>query len=148
MKKFFYILLIIIFLSLTVSCQRRQDRSISPSPSTSSTPSSGLPPLSRLQTAPEVPLEIRPNLLKRKLTLEEYPGWLREYLQSRVWRKIDFKPQLSRSLLEESLNLGTQYLVRNQKPEGNFRYEYHFISNKLNDEENQVRQAGVVWGLP
>jgi hypothetical protein len=54
---------------------------------------------------------------------------------------------LSESLLEDSLALGTEFLLNNQLPEGNFTYEYDFISQTYSDGDSEVRQAGALWGL-
>ncbi len=54
---------------------------------------------------------------------------------------------LSRHLLEESLSLGTQFLLNNQTEEGNFHYEYNFLTKKFKADDNQVRQAGALWGI-
>ncbi len=55
--------------------------------------------------------------------------------------------RLSREILDRSLEIGTQFMLNNQKPEGNFNYEYHWIRQKQNPEDSQVRQAGALWGL-
>jgi UDP-N-acetylmuramoyl-tripeptide--D-alanyl-D-alanine ligase len=54
---------------------------------------------------------------------------------------------LTRELLDRSLELGTRFMLANQKPAGNFNYEYDWQTGKLSAEDNQVRQAGAVWGL-
>ena len=55
--------------------------------------------------------------------------------------------QLSRDLLERSLELGTSFLLHNQKEQGNFQYEYDFVKRRYNPNDSQVRQAGALWGL-
>ncbi len=55
--------------------------------------------------------------------------------------------QLSRKLLERSLELGTSFLLQNQKEQGNFQYEYNFVKRRYNTRDSQVRQAGALWGL-
>ncbi|GAB4298633.1 MAG: hypothetical protein Kow0090_14080 [Myxococcota bacterium] len=57
------------------------------------------------------------------------------------------KKKLTRNILDKSLELGTQFLLNNQKPEGNFNYEYDWVKKKMNEDDNQVRQAGALWGL-
>ena len=54
---------------------------------------------------------------------------------------------LTRDILDESLELGTQFLLNNQKPNGNFNYEYDFVNEAMNEDDNEVRQAGALWGL-
>jgi UDP-N-acetylmuramoyl-tripeptide--D-alanyl-D-alanine ligase len=55
--------------------------------------------------------------------------------------------KLSREILGRSLLLGRSFLLRNQKPEGNFFYEYDFVARRDLAEDNQVRQAGALWSL-
>lgn len=55
--------------------------------------------------------------------------------------------KLDRGALEQSLKVGTRYMVNQQYPEGNFVYEYDWVTRKLTDGDNQVRQAGALWGL-
>ncbi len=54
---------------------------------------------------------------------------------------------LTRGLLEQSLDLGTRFLLNNQREPGNFTYEYDFVKKRFNPSDNQVRQAGALWGL-
>ena len=54
---------------------------------------------------------------------------------------------IDREILDESLRLGTEYLLNNQKPEGNFNYEYDWRTRVLSKDDNQVRQVGAMWGL-
>jgi hypothetical protein len=54
---------------------------------------------------------------------------------------------LNREILDRSLYLGTQYMLHNQKPEGNFNYQYDWVRREYTEEENQVRQAAAMWGL-
>ena len=55
--------------------------------------------------------------------------------------------RLNRDLLEQSLELGTSFLLQNQKAQGNFQYEYNFVKRQYNPSDSQVRQAGALWGL-
>ena len=54
---------------------------------------------------------------------------------------------LTRGILEQSLALGTRFLLNNQRERGNFTYEYDFVKKRFNPSDNQVRQAGALWGL-
>ncbi len=54
---------------------------------------------------------------------------------------------LDRAVLERSLELGTGFLLGNQRPEGNFNYEIDWQTLELTHDDNQVRQAGAAWGL-
>lgn len=72
--------------------------------------------------------------------------------ESRIIRRCRPLPlycekRLTRSLLDHSLALGTRFMIRNQRPEGNFNYEFDWVEKKVNRKDNQVRQAGALWGL-
>lgn len=54
---------------------------------------------------------------------------------------------VTRAILDRSLELGTRYLLVHQRPEGNFDYEYDWREKEYSEEDNEVRQAGAVWGL-
>ena len=54
---------------------------------------------------------------------------------------------LTRSILDRSLELGTQFMLNHQKPEGNFTYIYDWVKKTYDPGDNQVRQAGTMWGL-
>jgi UDP-N-acetylmuramoyl-tripeptide--D-alanyl-D-alanine ligase len=54
---------------------------------------------------------------------------------------------LNRAVLERSLALGTRFLLAHQKPAGNFDYEYDWRTQSLSEDDNEVRQAGALWGL-
>jgi hypothetical protein len=49
--------------------------------------------------------------------------------------------------LDSGLQLGSQFLARSQQPEGNFRYEFDWLSQKESLQDNAVRQAGTLWAL-
>ena len=54
---------------------------------------------------------------------------------------------LNRETLDRSLELGTQFMLNHQKSEGNFTYIYDWIEETYDPGDNQVRQAGAMWGL-
>lgn len=54
---------------------------------------------------------------------------------------------LNKAALEESISLGTDFILAHQKPEGNFDYEYDFATQSYAENDHQVRQAGALWGL-
>ena len=58
-----------------------------------------------------------------------------------------YQNKLTKENLEESLSLGTAFLLAHQKTAGNFNYSYDFVSGTLSEDDNQVRQAGALWGL-
>ena len=55
--------------------------------------------------------------------------------------------KLDRAMLEKSLELGTSFLMENQKEAGNFTYEYDWKTKTFTEGDSQVRQAGAAWGL-
>lgn len=55
--------------------------------------------------------------------------------------------KLTLEILDESLRLGQRFLIANQKPSGNFNYEYDFVNDSLSPGDSQVRQAGALWGV-
>lgn len=59
----------------------------------------------------------------------------------------NYNPVLEAETLENSITLGAQFLMNHQKPEGNFDYEYNFVTGEYTEDDNQVRQAGALWGL-
>ncbi len=80
--------------------------------------------------------------IQKKKSDERLYGTTRCARVSRNCKKV-----LTRRMLDHSLARGTQFLLNNQKPEGNFNYEYNFILRKMKNDDNQVRQAGALWGL-
>ncbi len=56
--------------------------------------------------------------------------------------------KLDREIVLKSLLLGKKFLLRNQRPEGNFNYAYDFLDPDFNaGNDSPVRQAGALWGL-
>jgi UDP-N-acetylmuramoyl-tripeptide--D-alanyl-D-alanine ligase len=55
--------------------------------------------------------------------------------------------RLGRAELDQSIALGQGFLLRHQRPEGNFDYEYDWRRRQLSPEDSQARQAGALWGL-
>ena len=55
--------------------------------------------------------------------------------------------EMNREILEESFDLGCQFMANWQMPEGNFRYMYDWIEGTWVEDDHQVRQAGSLWGL-
>jgi hypothetical protein len=67
---------------------------------------------------------------------------------SQKWRDASrYEPKLTREILLKSQRLGCEFLYNNQKPAGNFNYEYDFVTKKQTEGDNQVRQAGALWGV-
>ncbi|KQC08907.1 MAG: hypothetical protein APR62_03795 [Smithella sp. SDB] len=55
--------------------------------------------------------------------------------------------QLNKSILDQSIELASKYILVSQKDEGNFVYEYNLLTHKESVYDSQVRQAGALWGL-
>jgi len=55
--------------------------------------------------------------------------------------------EMTPELLEESYALGSGFLVNWQKDAGNFRYMYDWLEGTWVEDDNQVRQAGSLWGI-
>lgn len=83
----------------------------------------------------------------RELTPAAFPHWLHGYLGSRRWTHSPRPPGLNREVLQQSLKLGTKFLLNNQTEAGNFHYQYDFIRQTFDRHDSPVRQAGAVWGL-
>ncbi|NQU22280.1 MAG: hypothetical protein HQ567_13440 [Candidatus Nealsonbacteria bacterium] len=49
--------------------------------------------------------------------------------------------------LDDSLDVGRQFLVNIQRPEGNFFYELNLVTGEIKDTDNAVRQAGTLWSV-
>jgi hypothetical protein len=57
------------------------------------------------------------------------------------------KLDIDRGILQKSFALGSNFLRINQKEEGNFGYMYDWLTKAWIADDNQVRQAGALWGL-
>lgn len=55
--------------------------------------------------------------------------------------------ELEPALLERSLELGRDFMLNHQKPDGNFNYTYDWMTRSFSPDDNSVRQAGATWGL-
>jgi len=72
---------------------------------------------------------------------------MKKRLNSLEWKAHKRENKLTREILQESLNLGRQFLINNQKRAGNFNYQYDFVKKEMDKDDSQVRQAGTLWGL-
>ena len=55
--------------------------------------------------------------------------------------------RLDRATLDASIKLGTSFLLAHQRPAGNFDYELNWRTQQLSQDDQEVRQAGALWGL-
>ncbi len=84
----------------------------------------------------------------RDLELADFGPWIKDHLAGLKWpERRRERPSLKRDILERSLALGRQFLLKNQKPEGNFNYQYNFIQRSFDPSDSQVRQAGTLWSI-
>ena len=95
----------------------------------------------------EVKKEASPKPFQEIVSLEEFPAWMKKHLNSLKWKTHDRENKLTRKILMESFKLGRTFMLNNQKPAGNFNYQYDFVTKQMDKDDNQVRQAGALWGL-
>ena len=91
--------------------------------------------------------EATPNPFGVTVTLEEYPAWIKKHLEGLKWKTRDSEKKLTRQNLLDSFHLGRTFMLNNQKPAGNFNYQYDFVLKEQDKDDNQVRQAGALWGV-
>jgi hypothetical protein len=84
---------------------------------------------------------------KKRTKAETLSVLLNEYLNTRRWTVYKEEDLLTRNVLLRSLDLGRQFMINNQKPDGNFNYQYDFVKKVFDKNDSQVRQAGGLWGL-
>jgi len=78
--------------------------------------------------------------------VSNFKKWIEYNYNKLNWKKFPDRHFLNDEILKSSLDLGSNFLINNQKPEGNFNYEYDFVTKKFDMGDNQVRQAGALWG--
>jgi hypothetical protein len=64
-----------------------------------------------------------------------------------TFEKGSCSPDITLARLNESLDLGTHFMLQHQRPDGNFDYEYDWMDGSYTPGDSQVRQAGAAWGL-
>ncbi|MCC6157448.1 MAG: hypothetical protein IT350_05295, partial [Deltaproteobacteria bacterium] len=98
-------------------------------------------------TSPKGPLAPYPGGGQRLGEDTPFPDRIATIRTNLDWPDRAPKGRLKRETLERSLELGTSFLLANQKPEGNFNYQYDFVEKTFDNDDNQVRQAGALWGI-
>lgn len=73
--------------------------------------------------------------------------FLKSKVESPAGLTSQAKLKLSEEILNKSFAMGADYLLANQKPEGNFNYQYDWVKKTWATDDNQVRQAGALWGV-
>lgn len=76
-----------------------------------------------------------------------FKQWIKNNNENLNWGNLAQENVLNPEILNKSLSLGSSFLVKNQKPAGNFNYEYDFETKTFASGDNQVRQAGALWGV-
>jgi len=79
--------------------------------------------------------------------IADFKKWIKSNYQSLNWGSYKGDDILTREILNTSMSLGSSFLVNNQKSAGNFNYEYDFVTKTFPPGDNQVRQAGALWGV-
>ncbi len=77
----------------------------------------------------------------------KFKQWIKIKHEKLKWGTFEKENILNAEILNTSLSLGSSFLINNQKPAGNFNYEYDFVTNTFATGDNQVRQAGALWGI-
>ena len=80
-------------------------------------------------------------------SLEETTKALQPYTLMDAWQHEIQTPPLTREILMQSLEAARAYYLNQQKTDGNFKYLLDLSDGKTSDDDNQVRQAGAIWGL-
>ena len=80
-------------------------------------------------------------------SLEETTKELQPYTLMDAWQHEIQTPPLTREILMQSLDAARAYYLNQQKTDGNFKYLLDLSDGKTSDDDNQVRQAGAIWGL-
>ena len=80
-------------------------------------------------------------------SLEETTKELQPYTLMDAWQHEIQTPPLTREILMQSLEAARAYYLNQQKTDGNFKYLLDLSDGKTSDDDNQVRQAGAIWGL-
>jgi len=59
----------------------------------------------------------------------------------------DYPKFVTENIVKESFDLWRTYYLAHQTSSGTFDYNYNFITQELEDDDNQVRQAWALWWL-
>ena len=72
---------------------------------------------------------------------------LRRLASEAEWHDPLESVRLERRLLTETIEKARGYYLAQQLPEGNFSYARDILTGRQAADDNQVRQAGALWGL-
>lgn len=88
-----------------------------------------------------------PALSAAEVAADPTAAALRARAAEAYWLDQKAGPPLTRKLLVDSIELARAYYLNRQLPEGNFDYELNVAGRSAAGDDNQVRQAGALWGL-
>ncbi|MCK5802365.1 MAG: hypothetical protein KAI66_06010 [Lentisphaeria bacterium] len=89
----------------------------------------------------EIPTGELPSVTK------SFATQIHERSTSKYWRGNRGRTPLNRDILAASVEAARAYYLSHQKADGNFIYEHDIVLDKIANDDNQVRQAGALWGL-
>jgi hypothetical protein len=85
------------------------------------------------------------------LSISEYLEWLHFYYENLHFSPIPENKiksrRINRSILTDSMRLGCMNLISNMQREGNFNYQYNFVTKQFLDGGLPAHQAAALWGL-
>jgi len=87
------------------------------------------------------------NIISRTVTESKFTGWMKTHTEKLDWEYRWHTNKLNRNVLANSLKVGRQFMLNNQKKAGNFNYQYDFVNKEQDKNDSQVRQAGALWGM-
>ena len=79
--------------------------------------------------------------------LQRLGDLLRPYAARDYWQTQPAPPPLTRTTLVRSIEAARAYYLNHQKSDGSFIYGKDMASDEVYEDDNQVRQAGALWGL-
>ena len=77
----------------------------------------------------------------------EVESTLRKVAQDEFWDLSTRTPEITRTTLIQAIEMARAYFINHQKTSGNFIYSLDIANGDIIDKDNQVRQAGALWGL-
>ncbi len=72
---------------------------------------------------------------------------LKKVAQDSYWETAVQRPVITRSNLIQAIEMARAYYLNHQNPDGNFIYALDIANGETIKKDNQVRQAGAIWGL-
>ena len=72
---------------------------------------------------------------------------IRPFTEEAYWTRPAKRQEITRAHLVQALEKSRSYYLNAQRPEGNFIYSLDLETGRVSKKDNQVRQAGALWGL-